>query len=765
MVLWALASLLLISMGGVILTLLGLSSHIGILCFWGAVCLGLCFFSYDKPRFRLGFMIGGAVFLLVFVFFGGELFRDGLGLTLNAVKDLLGTTFSLIYLPSAVSDNANPVWAVTVFLLPLTMVISVIVAYMVLSRGRLVLIFILVFFTVALILAETSPYWPWYVLLSLSLFLLFIARISGIVYDGGSGKALASAGAIVALIVIGLCLLPMSGIFSKGYEKPSAFVSAEEQFVDFADQVRWGSDCTNNLPEGQFENVNPLELSEKEALEVTMSNPSSLYLRGYVGSVYTSKGWDSVDKERLYSYADLFYWLHDSGFYGTSQLSVASGIAGTDGEEITVSVRNLNAKSKYIYTPYEYKSSDVGKAPGRIGDVAPKAADYEDSENITYTISSNQVKTAAELGKTLRNLALSGNQEAISYLNAENAYRTYVYDTSLNIPKSLFSVFKTHFGEVDLSSGHVDYDDAMQAILDELLGGVTYNEEVSAPEDDGDFCRSFLETEGEGYSVHYATAAAMMFRYFGIPARYVEGYIITPDDVLGVENDEPIILTGKNAHAWVEYYRDGVGWIPFEATPPYLFVMEQPDQMKALVSDTLDSKSDQQGMVNMENDNYEDLAEPETGHDKEETTPVWVYVLFGFVLVFLILVLAMLILWLIRRRVLKKRKREVTTADDRLAVNLLFRHTLILFYSGGLEQRNGSLEYCTEELKVLGEENLSVMFGMIMKLHREAIFSDHDISSYRRHVFALFHKEAKRFAEDHSSYRKRWLDKYIRHLY
>ena len=64
-----------------------------------------------------------------------------------------------------------------------------------------------------------------------------------------------------------------------------------------------------------------------------------------------------------------------------------------------------------------------------------------------------------------------------------------------------------------------------------------------------------------------------MFRYFGIPARYVEGYIITPEDANSAKSGEPIAVTGENAHAWAEYYRDGVGWIPFEATPPYLFVM------------------------------------------------------------------------------------------------------------------------------------------------------------------------------------------------
>ena len=34
----------------------------------------------------------------------------------------------------------------------------------------------------------------------------------------------------------------------------------------------------------------------------------------------------------------------------------------------------------------------------------------------------------------------------------------------------------------------------------------------------------------KGYDVQFATAATLMFRYYGIPARYVEGYLITPKD-------------------------------------------------------------------------------------------------------------------------------------------------------------------------------------------------------------------------------------------
>ena len=34
-------------------------------------------------------------------------------------------------------------------------------------------------------------------------------------------------------------------------------------------------------------------------------------------------------------------------------------------------------------------------------------------------------------------------------------------------------------------------------------------------------------------------------------------------------------VDGSRAHAWVEYYQDGLGWLPLEVTPPYFSAMEK----------------------------------------------------------------------------------------------------------------------------------------------------------------------------------------------
>ena len=67
----------------------------------------------------------------------------------------------------------------------------------------------------------------------------------------------------------------------------------------------------------------------------------------------------------------------------------------------------------------------------------------------------------------------------------------------------------------------------------------------------------------EGYCSWYATAAALLSRSVGVPARYVQGYrselsggVFTP-------------LTPDDAHAWCECYIAGYGWVTVEATPGF----------------------------------------------------------------------------------------------------------------------------------------------------------------------------------------------------
>ena len=82
------------------------------------------------------------------------------------------------------------------------------------------------------------------------------------------------------------------------------------------------------------------------------------------------------------------------------------------------------------------------------------------------------------------------------------------------------------------------------------------------PPSEPDFALWFLEEADRGYCVHFATAATVLLRTAGVPARYVTGYM------LETTAGEAVTVTEENAHAWAEYYEPNLGvWLPLEATP------------------------------------------------------------------------------------------------------------------------------------------------------------------------------------------------------
>jgi len=84
------------------------------------------------------------------------------------------------------------------------------------------------------------------------------------------------------------------------------------------------------------------------------------------------------------------------------------------------------------------------------------------------------------------------------------------------------------------------------------------------------FVDHFLFEGQEGYCTYYATAMAVMSRIAGVPSRYVEGFLLPP-----AETDPAVfVVTNMMAHAWVEVYLEGFGWLIVEATAPYAFFFD-----------------------------------------------------------------------------------------------------------------------------------------------------------------------------------------------
>ncbi|MBS4022862.1 MAG: transglutaminase domain-containing protein [Dethiobacter sp.] len=118
---------------------------------------------------------------------------------------------------------------------------------------------------------------------------------------------------------------------------------------------------------------------------------------------------------------------------------------------------------------------------------------------------------------------------------------------------------------LDITREHQGTYTKIKALENHLRTNYRYSKNVPALPAGRDFADFFLFEQQAGYCTSFATALAVMARTIGIPTRYVEGFII-PDSA---DRDGIYRVPGTNAHAWVEAYIPGIGWLPFEATPGF----------------------------------------------------------------------------------------------------------------------------------------------------------------------------------------------------
>ncbi len=146
-----------------------------------------------------------------------------------------------------------------------------------------------------------------------------------------------------------------------------------------------------------------------------------------------------------------------------------------------------------------------------------------------------------------------------AFYGAVKDYTQYVYDEFLQIPETT----KAELLRIGSENGIYDNGDQF-ALADTIRQYVKnagsynlYGEQYPAGVDVAVY---FLDVAKEGVCQHFAAAATMMYRAYGIPARYVTGFAVY------VEPNTTVSVSTQDRHAWVEIYFDELGWIPVEVT-------------------------------------------------------------------------------------------------------------------------------------------------------------------------------------------------------
>ncbi len=125
-----------------------------------------------------------------------------------------------------------------------------------------------------------------------------------------------------------------------------------------------------------------------------------------------------------------------------------------------------------------------------------------------------------------------------------------------SVPERVYSLAR------NLTSSRASPYDEAKALEKYLRDNYPYNLNVSLPPVGADVVDYFLFDLKEGYCDYYASAMVVMARSIGLPARLVSGFASGLFD----DSEGTFTVRASDAHAWVEIYFSGIGWVEFEPT-------------------------------------------------------------------------------------------------------------------------------------------------------------------------------------------------------
>lgn len=316
-----------------------------------------------------------------------------------------------------------------------------------------------------------------------------------------------------------------------------------------------------------------------QRLKISSYNPptEALYLRGFSGGDYIGGEWIPADDDAIFHkmsmepgqtltasairnfYSEMYFYLNSTDFVyyeGEGGVAVYTG----DSSYVTVTIQHSNYNYKdedmyeNLYVPYYNDSTDWS---GRESWTEKKYAySYFEQKEMDYNLD--------ELEETYRKGG--GN---FYYGKIQRSYKKQAQTTYTRVPRGLLP----RLTELVHENPMTDLDEITAFILYTLHSNASYSRTPGlAPLNlNQDIVEYFLFERGEGFCEHFAAAATLMYRLYGIPARYATGYRVLPSDFELVENDYfegyEASVTDASAHAWVEIFLDDYGWTPVEVTP------------------------------------------------------------------------------------------------------------------------------------------------------------------------------------------------------
>lgn len=308
---------------------------------------------------------------------------------------------------------------------------------------------------------------------------------------------------------------------------------------------------------GKLGNIKAIRPDNQTDLVVRFApfSKEPVYLKAYTGLYYDHSEWK-----------DWYQWsgalkglsthIYQESLFNEGKQLASAFEQGAEGQaKAVMEVKNMGADSQYVYYPYFTIFDDYTK--------------YTDSKTGTFVGSKlgevNRFTFYPNIGRQIR----VDDRPSREYLSIEDA----------NVP----SVDRF----IAAAGVYAGQEDVVERVVSYFNEAYSYSYNPGWLPRGSDVVNYFLDQNKKGVCYHFASSAALVFRRLGIPARYVEGYAFGYNSVLdgtvcedldyedyyngyselGKTAVMEVEVTDANAHAWVEIYKEGEGWIVVDPTP------------------------------------------------------------------------------------------------------------------------------------------------------------------------------------------------------
>lgn len=494
------------------------------------------------------------------------------------------------------------------------------------------------------------------------------------------------------------------------------------------------------LPEGRVDAAAKLKENEDEMFTVTSEQAKNLYLKGYSGGRYENGRWKPLSNAAYGGeYAGMLRWLAKQDFNPLTQAADYYSLSDAKQEDIP-EVNQLEIRVAEAYRYPIYVPESLYQVQGR------HAKNKQDAEMVSkgivgakhYTLEEISNAKPSELMIAQDWVSSPENEEQEAYVQAEAVYREFVYNNYLTIDADMEKVMQQLFWD--------DYDETNDGIYSAvcqirkiLEGLVSYSAEPKSAPEGEDPILWFLTQSHEGNAVQYASVAVEALRTHGIPARYAEGYYVA-DSALSDSDSGTVTVTGQNAHAWVEVYFDGIGWLPVEVTPGYYYdtvTLRQMISTSNVVRKTAAVEDDPNRADPLSTAGSQGSAQPSKAMKVVKNVAA---IILGVVaIIILIIILAVIVLEIYRIICIRKARSHFDHADPEEKVAAIEKRIFLMLQLWGIEARLGWETERTDQL--LAEKFVSIEEGdyiRVCSIMEKAVYGGCELEAYEMRTLYYF---------------------------